>query len=289
MQFGQNGPRMNQQPGVAGLGAQRIQHDPFAFRGGPVQPSALEETIQTQMNSVAGNLIKNYAMNQFNQTVGDTKSYMSFFSLDSIKEFFDVNNSYVLKKLRIILFPVTIKGEAWKRQVGGYDFNNQELPPREDPQAPDLYIPLMSFVTFILITGFYLGNIGGFDPEVLGYIYTKSMFLWFFETTIQKGCFYFLGFGNPTFFELLCYTGYKFVNLTIIIMVQSAFGYYASYLAFFLTSIMFFYFFFKTMNRFQSGNTLADHIKESGGFNKKSFLLVNSLAQVALIWILSVN
>eukprot|EP00347_Sterkiella_histriomuscorum_P003763 403363043 len=205
MQFGQQNVRMN--PQGHSLGGQRIQSDPFGYVPGGAQMSAIEETIQTQMNSVAGNLIKNYAMNQFNSAVGDVQK--SWVSLDSIKDYFDVNNSYVLQKLRLILFPVTTKSEQWKRQVGGYDFNNQELPPREDVQAPDLYIPIMSFVTFILITGFYLGNTSGFDPEVLGYIYTKSMFLWLFETTIQKGCFYFLSFGNPSFFELLCYTGYK--------------------------------------------------------------------------------
>jgi len=43
---------------------------------------------------------------------------MSFMSLDTIKEYFDVNNSYVLKKLRIILFPVTIKVI-----IGKFDIN----------------------------------------------------------------------------------------------------------------------------------------------------------------------
>lgn len=126
-----------------------------------------------------------------------------------------------------------------------------------------------------------------FDPEMLGYIYSKSMFIWLFETTIQKGLFYFLNFGNPSFFELLCYTGYKFVNLSIIIVVQLSLGYIASYVAFFLTSLMYFVFFYKTMSRFFSGNTLADHIGSS--FNKKTFFLVNSIVQVVLIWILSLN
>lgn len=115
------------------------------------------------------------------------------------------------------------------------------------------------------------------------------MFIWFFETTIQKGLFYFLNFGNPPFFELLCYTGYKFVNLSIIVVIHLVLGYAASYIAFFLTSLMYFVFFFKTMSRFMSGNTLADHINAGGSLNKKSFFLANSLAQVALIWILSVN
>ena len=113
---------------------------------------------------------------------------------------------------------------------------------------------------------------------MLGYIYSKSMFLWFFETTIQKGIFYFMNFGNPPFFELLCYTGYKFVNLSIIVIVQLSLGYVASYIAYFLTSLMNFVFFFKTMSRFMTGNTLADHINAGSSLNKTTFFLANSLA-----------
>lgn len=75
-----------------------------------------------------------------------------------MKDYFDVTNSYVLQKLRIILLPVTLKGDDWKRKSAGYDFNNEALTPRGDVQAPDLYIPMMFFVTFILLTGLYLGS-----------------------------------------------------------------------------------------------------------------------------------
>ena len=82
----------------------------------------------------------------------------------------------------------------------------------------------MFFVTFILLTGFYLGSsTHEFQPDTLGYIYTKSMFLWLLETVALKGCFYFLGLGSntsttPPFFELFSYTGYKFVPLCLIVI-----------------------------------------------------------------------
>lgn len=115
------------------------------------------------------------------------------------------------------------------------------------------------------------------------------MFFWFFESLILKGCFYFLGFGNPSFFEILSYTGYKFVNLVLIVIVQLTLGYTASYIAFGLLGLTFCLFFFKTMGRFSSGNTLADHIKDGGSLNKKSFMLICSVLQVFMIWILSTN
>ena len=34
--------------------------------------------------------------------------------------------------------------------------------------APDLYIPCMAFLTYVLIVGFAMGTKGEFDPEILG-------------------------------------------------------------------------------------------------------------------------
>jgi hypothetical protein len=45
------------------------------------------------------------------------------------------------------------------------------------------------------------------------------MFIWLFETLIQKGVIYFLGIANPPFFELLAYTGYKFVVLSLLVSI----------------------------------------------------------------------
>jgi len=88
--------------------------------------------------------------------------------LEGYKPFFDVTNFYVLQKLKIIFMPFLLKEDDWKR---GQSFNGtvdefnpseedeqDRFLPKNDLQAPDLYIPLMSFVTFILITGFYLGQ-----------------------------------------------------------------------------------------------------------------------------------
>jgi hypothetical protein len=118
-------------------------------------------------------------------------------------------------------------------------------------QAPDLYIPTMFFVTFILLTGFYLGssNNHSLEPDVLGYIYTKSMCLWLLETVALKGFFYFLSLGanaqtTPPFFELLSYTGYKFVPLCFIVIAQYLFGTLISYIVLLITGGLFSLFFF---------------------------------------------
>ena len=40
-------------------------------------------------------------------------------------------------------------------------------PPVLDENAPDLYIPLMAFITFVLITGLVKGMLNAFHPDVL--------------------------------------------------------------------------------------------------------------------------
>ena len=44
---------------------------------------------------------------------------------------------------------------------------------RVDPYGVDLYLPIMSLTTLILVIGFYYGAIGMFDPELLGYLVGK--------------------------------------------------------------------------------------------------------------------
>jgi hypothetical protein len=62
----------------------------------------------------------------------------------------------------------------------------------------------------------------------------------------------------------------------------------ASYFAMIFTGGMFVLFFYYTLRRFQSANTLAEHIKEVS-MNKKTLMLAFSVAQFLLIWLLSLN
>ena len=69
--------------------------------------------------------------------------------------------------------------------------------PKNDLQAPDLYIPIMSFITFLLIVGLYHGGNDDFDADNFSYVFSKSLFIWIFEACVQKGLFICFNFGNP--------------------------------------------------------------------------------------------
>ncbi|KAI5064763.1 hypothetical protein GOP47_0019458 [Adiantum capillus-veneris] len=82
-----------------------------------------------------------------------------YFSGQNFQYYFQVNDQYVKNKLKVILFPFLHKGH-WTRiaeQVaGGLTFR----PPVFDINAPDLYIPLMAFGTFIVLSGIAFGLFG---------------------------------------------------------------------------------------------------------------------------------
>jgi hypothetical protein len=73
------------------------------------------DTQESNVNIMAANMMKDYAMGKARETFEENKSYLSFLNLDTLKIYFDVTNSYVLHKLKIILFPFLLKEDDWKR------------------------------------------------------------------------------------------------------------------------------------------------------------------------------
>ena len=130
----------------------------------------------------------------------------------------------------------------------------------------------MSFVTFILITGFHLGQNKDFNADKLTYVFSKTLFFWVFEACILKGMFLCFNFGSPEFTELLCYTGYKFVILCIVMVAHTLGGLMVSYGVMAVVGLLFCYFYFCTLKRQMTAHTLAEHAKEgTHSLNKKTF------------------
>jgi hypothetical protein len=62
--------------------------------------------------------------------------------ISNLKYYFNVSNRYVVNKLAILLFP--FRHKPWSRMARRSEENGQlegYRPPREDINAPDLYIP----------------------------------------------------------------------------------------------------------------------------------------------------
>ena len=65
-----------------------------------------------------------------------------------------------------------------------------------DVNAPDLYLPLMAFITYILMAGFVAGASGAFTPELLGVTASSGVVTVVLEVLALKLVFYLLQVGT---------------------------------------------------------------------------------------------
>jgi hypothetical protein len=86
--------------------------------------------------------------------------------------------------------------------------------PKQDVNSPDLYIPLMSFITYVLLVGLRKGMGSGFTPEVLIQSVWRCLILQLCETVVMKFGLSLMQVPLP-FLDIFAYTGYKYVGLCI--------------------------------------------------------------------------
>ncbi|TEB27883.1 hypothetical protein FA13DRAFT_841075 [Coprinellus micaceus] len=159
------------------------------------------------------------------------KNFATLLPQQTLKHHFNVSNSYVLSKMRLLLFPWMHK--PWARRtkrvdVQGGGANHEWCTPREDVNSPDLYIPVMAIVTYILLTGLHAGvnSAKGFKPQILGESASRATLVVLFDFLFVKlGC-YILNIPtlapssstssfapSSQLVDIFAYTGYKFVGV----------------------------------------------------------------------------
>eukprot|EP00981_Chlorochromonas_danica_P001355 scaffold289_cov169-Ochromonas_danica.AAC.16 len=150
----------------------------------------------------------------------------------TLKSYFSVSNNYVLKKLGLILYPLNNK--AWTRLPAdefergeGDQVTHKWALPKQDYNAPDLYIPLMAFITYILLCGFYEGmrvaTSSTFSPEIIIQATWRCIALHFVESSIAKFSLNMLSVPVP-FLDVFSYAGYKYVPLCLNILGRMTFA-----------------------------------------------------------------
>lgn len=155
-----------------------------------------------------------------------------YVSVSALKHYFNVTNSYVLTKLRIILFPWWHR--PWSRQQRPHSDPSGAgaslyLPPREDVNSPDMYIPTMALVTYILLSTLLAGLRGAFHPELLGYTATVAISVTLLEILIiRTGTFLLAISSSSQLLDLLAYSGYKFVHVIVSLLLSHLTAWWAS-------------------------------------------------------------
>jgi protein transport protein YIF1 len=86
--------------------------------------------------------------------------------------------------------------------------------------SPDLYIPVMAFVTYILLSTLLAGLRGAFHPEVMGLTATAAFAIVVIEILGLKFGTYILSISNDSqLLDLIAYSGYKFVGVIVTLVV----------------------------------------------------------------------
>lgn len=151
------------------------------------------------------------------------QNFNRYIPVSALKHYFNVSNSYVLSKLIIVLFPWRHK--PWSRSSSSHSAASQGgplfLPPREDINSPDMYIPVMAFVTYILLSTLMAGLRGVFRPELLGLTATNAFAVVIIELILLKLGTYLLNISNESqWLDLVAYSGYKFVGVIATLVVS---------------------------------------------------------------------
>lgn len=163
------------------------------------------------------------------------KELHRFVSVNKLKYFFAVDTAYVAKKLGLLVFPYT--HQNWKMQYS----HDVPLPPRKDLNAPDLYIPTMAFITYVLLAGMALGIQQRFSPEVLGLCASTALVWVFMEVlALLLGLYLATVRSELSTFHLLAYSGYKYVGMILSVLTGLLFGSDGYYVALAWTSSAFF-------------------------------------------------
>jgi hypothetical protein len=81
----------------------------------------------------------------------------------------------------------------------------------------------MALVTYILLSTLIAGLRGQFQPELLGYTASTALAIVVFELVgLKLGC-YLLGISSDSqLYDLIAYSGYKFVGIIVTIAVAEA-------------------------------------------------------------------
>jgi len=174
-----------------------------------------------------------------------SNNYAKYFSSAKIGAYFDVTEAYVAHKLKLILCPFIHRG-SWARvpahggpsasgyhgTPGGIDasgLSNAALtslfkPPREDINAPDLYVPLMGFWSYALAASMVRASKNAFTPELVATHFTYGAACWFFEAALVWASLRSLSGGrvrvSAPWLDVAAYTGYAFVPAAASMVVK---------------------------------------------------------------------
>ena len=185
---------------------------------------AFGDAGQPFFSGVAGNVLRQQGQSYLQRSQAFMQSKMGFLSGGVMQYLFAISPEYVRSKLILLMLPFLKKfnyTRAAEQLSGGHKY----LPPRQDVNAPDLYIPLMALWTYCLLVGIVLFGEETFKPEVLYTTVSTAVVAWGVHTLMLKVLLWMLGIGSTAaLLELAAYAGYPFVAACIVLLAHIGLG-----------------------------------------------------------------
>ncbi|XP_071543480.1 protein YIF1B-B isoform X2 [Panulirus ornatus] len=229
-------------------------------------------------------MVANMAVQYGQSLANQGREYMDqklekYVSMSQIKYYFAVDTQYVMKKLQLLFFPYT--HSDWSVRY----VQDEPVQPRHEINAPDLYIPLMAVVTYILVAGLCLGLQERFSPDVLG-MQASSALVWLvLEIFIVFATLYVTAIQTHIkSFDLLAFASYKYVGMIVALLaglMMDSLGYYCvlAYSSFSLVVFM-----FRTLRWQVQGSDSAIDAYSAGNKRRLYLLLFMSGLQPLMMW-----
>ena len=167
-----------------------------------------DEMIKNKLaeNGISEDTLK-FGINMGKQIVKNTK-FVDYFSLEGLKPYFDVDNKYVLYKFRYLFIPF-----LKEKKIN----SSEEIQNKYNIEYFDLYLPLMSFITYVLVVSFIsaIKNPEVFNPQTLGKILSKDFSLYIMNAMAIKLLMFIFLKNSLSFMDICSLVGYKFIHMII--------------------------------------------------------------------------
>ncbi|XP_018335048.1 protein YIF1B-B [Agrilus planipennis] len=299
--FPTGSPNINSQPVGYPAGQPRYANDNFV----PNIPQTPNMSVgtpymgqpQPQMNPAlfAQPIVQDMAY-QYGQQLASTGTTLvkqnidKYVPVSKLKYYFAVDTKYVASKLKLLFFPYLHSDWALK-----YEQDGSPVQPRFEINAPDLYIPTMAYVTYVLVAGIVLGMQQRFSPEQIG-ILASSALAWCIVELVIYSCTLYIVHIETTLrtFDLLAFSGYKFVAIIASILATLAAGTTGYYVTLTYTTFSLAFFLIRTLRvqvlsetSTQQSQYYGSNYPTVGNKRRLYFLLFVAGLQPILSWWLS--
>lgn len=245
-------------------------------------------------NPMVSDAVTNAMVNHFQKELMQNSLSMWPAMVRGARKYFNVTHGYVLRKLAWQLVPLPNK-KAKSGEITGEERDSATRifdGLQQDIEEPDLYIPIMGFITYILGCGLITGLNGNFHPDALGATMSFAFLMLMLEVGMAKAVLYVGGAPQAPVADLAALLSYKYMYLSLQIVIGVVLGWGKKPQSFLFTLVCLamtgscvaaLFFSLKRLARMQPGQEGG---QESVSEIHKIFMKALPALQIFLLWLL---